>query len=177
MTTQITIVAGLGYSDEGKGHIIQLLTDNTKNYSDIKYDVIMRTNGSWSSSHQVDVHNKLKCFHLPSVMKEETNLIVGPGMYVYPNILLEELEQDFRKKQNIYICDECFVIENEILQSYKTNVDIGTLGSGVRNTSIKKLNHHAKKLKDIVNNENFTKLKKYLITDDEYFNLMNGKNE
>lgn len=176
MNTQITIVAGLGYSDEGKGHIVQLLTDNTKNYSNTKYDIVMRTNGSWSSSHQVDIHNKLKCFHIPSVMDKETNLIVGPGMYVYPNILLEELEQDFRKKQNIYICDECFVIEDEILKSYEANVCVGTLGSGVRNTCIKKLNHQAKKIKDIVNDENFTKLKKYLITDDEYFNLMNGKN-
>lgn len=180
MNTQITIVAGLGYSDEGKGHIVQLLTNNTKNYSKAKakakYDIVMRTNGSWSSSHQVDISNKLKCFHLPSVINEEIVLIVGPGMYVYPNILLEELEQDFRKKQNIYICDECFVIEDEILQSYETNVGIGTLGSGVRNLGIKKLNHQAKKLKEIVNNENFTKLKKYLITDDEYFELVGGKN-
>ena len=176
MNTQITIVAGLGYSDEGKGHIVQLLTNNTKTYSNTKYNIVMRTNGSWSSSHQVDIDNKLKCFHLPSVIDKETVLIVGPGMYVYPNILLEELQQDFRKKQNIYICDECFVIEDEILQSYESNSSIGTLGSGVRNTGIKKLNHQAKKLKDIVDDVNFTKLKKYLITDDEYFNLMNGKN-
>lgn len=175
MSAKITIVAGLGYSDEGKGHIVQLLTNDKYNL-DTKFDIIMRCNGSWSSSHQIDIDNKYKCFHLPSITQENIVLIVGSGMFVCPKVLIEELKQDFRKKQKIYVSKECFVIEDDIISNYIGDEKIGTLGSGVRNTCIKKLNHEAKKLKDVVNKNNYPELIKYLINDDEYFNLTNGKN-
>lgn len=175
MSAKITIVAGLGYSDEGKGHVVQLLTTNdTFEYKE--YDIVMRCNGSWSSSHQIDKNLQYKCFHLPSITKENMVLIVGQGMFVCPKVLIEELKQDFRKNQKIYISRECFVIEDNIITNYIGDEKIGTLGSGVRDTSIKKLNHKAKKLKDIVDKNNYSELSSYLIDDEEYFSLTNGKN-
>ena len=64
-------------------------------------------------------------------------LIVGQGMFVCPKVLIDELKQDFRKNQKIYISRECFVIEDNIITNYIGNEKIGTLGSGVRDTSIK----------------------------------------
>lgn len=175
MSTEITIVAGLGYSDEGKGNVVQLLT-NDKTDIFKSYDVILRCNGSWSSSHQIDNEKKFLCFHLPSVMIENVTLIVGEGMYVCPKVLVQELKQEFRTKQNIYISEECFVIDDDVFENYIEDKKIGTLGSGVRNTSIRRLNHEAKKLKDIVGENNYSELSKYLINDNEYFNLTNEKN-
>jgi hypothetical protein len=163
--TKFTIVGGLGYSDEGKGRVVQMISEN--------YDVVMRCNGSWSSSHQIDENNILKCFHLPSITGENKTLIVGQGMIVNPVVLIEELKQDFRTRQHIYVSQECFVIENDVDYQNNINVKIGTLGSGVRDTSIKKLNHEAKKLKDVV--EKYPHLIDYMIDDDEYFEMTNGK--
>lgn len=196
MSAKITIVAGLGYSDEGKGHVVQLMTNDIM-YANLRMDInvynedeeskkksyltkhieylydnfeiIMRCNGSWFSSHQIDYENKFKCFHLPSVMEKDKILIIGPGMFVCPKVLIQELSQEFRTKQEIYVCEECFVIEDDVFENYIEDIKVGTLGSGVRNTCIKKL-------KDVVNENNYPELIKYLINDDEYFNLMYRKN-
>ena len=162
-STEITVISGLGYSDEGKGHITQLIAH--------EYDVILRCNGSWSSSHQVTKDTSVLCHHMPSSLNLEQILIIGEGMFIKPDVLIAELEQDIRKKQMIYISENCFVIMDES----KPLSEIGTLGSGVRHASIEKINHKGIRIKELVENGKYTELKAYLISDDEYFNLTNGK--
>lgn len=164
--TEITIIAGAGYSDEGKGHVVQLLSKESK------YDIVMRCNGSWSSSHRIK--KNITCNHLPSVLDENITLIVNNGMFINPFVLLEELKDENRKNQKIYIHEECFVIDN---LNVDKNSTIGTLGSGVRLASIKKLNHESIKLKEFIDlNSEFNELKNYLISDEQYFALTFGKN-
>lgn len=155
--TKIDIIAGLGFSDEGKGKVCKQIAKD--------YDVVMRVNGSWSSSHQIDEINY--CFHLPTTL--DADIIVGSGMYVNPTILLEELKSPLRQHQNIYISEDCPVI----MQSGEVDKTLGTLGSGVRQACIDRLNHKGKVLKNVI--DYYPELIPYIITDDQYFELTFGK--
>lgn len=159
--TSIDIIAGLGYSDEGKGRVCQILES--------EYDIILRCNGSWSSSHQITNENNIMCNHLPSVIKKDKILIVGQGMYVKPDVLIKELLQPIRQQQIIYISENCPVI----LCESTIDENLGTLGSGVRNACISRLNHIGKTLKNVI--DLFPELSQYLITDDEYYKLTVNK--
>jgi len=170
--TNFTIVAGLCYSDEGKGRVIK---DIGK-----KYDIIMRTNGSWSSSHQIDPDNISKCFHLPSYINNDKILIVNMGMYVNPEILALELSQDFRQKQIIYIHEDCpIILQNQHNLDESDHTKITSLGSGIRDAMIKRLNHEgitlnsylkeaSKKIIDLISPR--------LISDKRYREILRNKN-
>ncbi|ATZ80962.1 adenylosuccinate synthetase [Bodo saltans virus] len=164
--TEITIIAGLFFSDEGKGRVVNDIIEQNKN----QYDIVMRVNGSWSSNHQIDKGYHIKCNHLPSTLDKNITLIIGAGMCVKPNVLLEEIQQQERQNQKIYVSEDCPVIDaNETV----VNNELGTTGSGIRKTYIDRLNHVGKVLKDVV--ELYPELKKYLINDDKYFELTANK--
>ena len=81
-----TVLIGLQWGDEGKGKIIDVLTE--------KADVVVRFQGGNNAGHTVEVGEDKFVLHLvPSgIIREEALCIIGNGVVVNPLALLEEID-------------------------------------------------------------------------------------
>ena len=81
-----TCVFGLGWGDEGKGKIVDLLCP--------AFDLIVRFNGGANAGHTVCVGDETFALHLlPSgVLHGHTIGVIGPGVVVDPIMLLSEID-------------------------------------------------------------------------------------
>ncbi|NOR90717.1 MAG: adenylosuccinate synthase, partial [Anaerolineales bacterium] len=82
----LDIVIGSQWGDEGKGRIIDLLAGDA--------DIVARFNGGDNAGHSVTVADQLFKLHLiPSgIIQPHTICVMGAGMVVNPQILLEEVD-------------------------------------------------------------------------------------
>ena len=126
----LTII-GSQWGDEGKGKIADLLSEEA--------DWVVRFNGGPNAGHTVvDDEGEFKFHHLPSAsLHEDCKVLLGPGMVINPEGLVEELDQlqDRRGlKPNIYLGARAHVITPfhpviEVLEKSKDKV--GTTGRGI----------------------------------------------
>src|SRR5205814_6423778 len=81
-----TILVGAQWGDEGKGKIIDVLTEQA--------DVVVRYQGGNNAGHTVEVGNEKYVLHLiPSGILHAGKLsVIGNGVVVDPLALLEEVE-------------------------------------------------------------------------------------
>jgi len=81
-----TSVIGLQWGDEGKGKIVDLLTEH--------FDVVVRYAGGANAGHTVIVGDERFALHLlPSgILRSDVLNIVGPGVALDPEIICEEIE-------------------------------------------------------------------------------------
>ena len=94
-------VVGLQWGDEGKGKVIDILTD--------EYDIIVRYQGGSNAGHTVVVSGEKFVLHLiPSgILHPEKKCVIGNGVALDPALFLEEVEE--LKKRNVKIEDNLFV--------------------------------------------------------------------
>ncbi len=80
-----TCVVGMGWGDEGKGKIVDLLAGD--------FDVVIRFNGGANAGHTVRIGDDAFALHLlPSgVLREQAVSVIGPGVVVDPAGLVEEM--------------------------------------------------------------------------------------
>ncbi len=85
-TGQHACVFGLGWGDEGKGKIVDLLCPD--------FDVVVRFNGGANAGHTVWVGGDKFALHLlpAGVLHERMTAVIGPGVVVDPISLLAELD-------------------------------------------------------------------------------------
>jgi len=83
----VTILVGGQWGDEGKGKIIDLLSE--------KADMVIRSQGGNNAGHTVVNAGQEFRFHLiPSgILYPTTTCVVGNGVVLDPRVLLEEMEQ------------------------------------------------------------------------------------
>lgn len=88
-----TVLVGAQWGDEGKGKIIDLLSENS--------DFIVRFQGGNNAGHTIEVGDKKFVLHLiPSgILHEHTTCVIGNGVVIDPTALFEEL--DFLKKEKV----------------------------------------------------------------------------
>ncbi len=81
-----TVLIGLQWGDEGKGKIIDVLTE--------KADVVVRFQGGNNAGHTVEVGDEKFVLHLvPSgIIRENSLCVIGNGVVVNPLALVEELD-------------------------------------------------------------------------------------
>src|SRR5215467_8222441 len=81
-----TILVGAQWGDEGKGKIIDVLTDDA--------DVVVRTQGGNNAGHTVFIAGKKYVLHLvPSgILRKKKICVIGNGVVVDPVSLVEEIE-------------------------------------------------------------------------------------
>lgn len=79
------VVVGAQWGDEGKGKVVDLLTD--------KADVVVRFGGGANAGHTLVIDGKQLITHLiPSgVLHAGTKCVLGDGMVIDPDTLLEEI--------------------------------------------------------------------------------------
>jgi adenylosuccinate synthase len=80
-------VYGLGWGDEGKGKVVDLLTP--------AFDVVVRYNGGANAGHTVCVGQEAFALHLlpAGILHPGRLAVIGPGVVVDPATLLEEIDQ------------------------------------------------------------------------------------
>ncbi|RLB79953.1 MAG: adenylosuccinate synthase, partial [Deltaproteobacteria bacterium] len=79
------IIVGTQWGDEGKGKIVDLLAEFA--------DVIVRFQGGNNAGHTMVVNGEQFISHLvPSGILQNKKCIIGNGMVVDPEILIEEID-------------------------------------------------------------------------------------
>lgn len=87
----VNVLVGTQWGDEGKGKLIDVLTENT--------DVVVRFQGGNNAGHTVEIGDKKYVLHLvPSgIFRPGTLCVIGNGLVVDPISLMQEME-DLREK-------------------------------------------------------------------------------
>ncbi|HEY5700837.1 MAG TPA: adenylosuccinate synthetase, partial [Gammaproteobacteria bacterium] len=80
------VVVGTQWGDEGKGKVVDLLTDRA--------GAVVRFQGGHNAGHTLVIGNQKTVLHLiPSgAMRENVSCLIGNGVVLSPSALMEEIE-------------------------------------------------------------------------------------
>jgi len=129
------VVIGTQWGDEGKGKIVDLLTD--------KADAVVRFQGGHNAGHTLVIKGEKTVLHLiPSgILRDEVRCLIGNGVVLSPSALLEELDMlaqggvDARSRMGI--SESCPVILpyhialDQAREAARGKKAIGTTGRGI----------------------------------------------
>ncbi len=103
-----TILVGAQWGDEGKGKIIDVLTEDA--------DVVVRTGGGNNAGHTVHIKGQKFILHLvPSgILRRGKTCVIGNGVVVDPLSLVEEIEGlrklGVRVDRNLYLSETAHLV-------------------------------------------------------------------
>ncbi len=132
----ITIVVGMQWGDEGKGRVVDLLSENA--------DFVARYNGGDNAGHTVTVGSEIFKLHLiPSgIIHPHTTCVLGNGVVLNPATILEEMEMLGRAgvsitPERLWISDAAHLITpahrllDRAREAALGKTQIGTTGRGI----------------------------------------------
>lgn len=127
----VTTIIGAQWGDEGKGKITDYLADDSK--------VVARSQGGNNAGHTIVIDGKKHKLHLlPSgILRKEITSIIGNGVVVNPDVLLNELSNLGKERGDLFISDRAHIIMpyHKLLdsgeESSKGKSMIGTTGNGI----------------------------------------------
>ncbi|GMT43056.1 MAG: adenylosuccinate synthetase [bacterium] len=131
----VTVLIGMQWGDEGKGKIVDLLSENN--------DIIARFQGGANAGHTVVVNGKKFVMHLlPSgILRKDKTCIIGSGVVVDPQALFAEIETLSKAGvsigKNLVISPRahCILPVHKAIdvanESKKSQKKIGTTGKGI----------------------------------------------
>jgi adenylosuccinate synthase len=154
----ITIVIGAQWGDEGKGKIVDLLSE--------QYDVIVRCAGGANAGHTLVVDGKKLVTHLiPSgVLQKNKMLVLGAGMVIDPKVLVEEMVDCFSlglESHKIMVSNDAHVVMpyhkalDAARENYlsKSGSSIGTTKRGIGPAYESKAARMGVRIRDLTNRE------------------------
>jgi adenylosuccinate synthase len=155
----VLVVVGAQWGDEGKGKIIDLLTERA--------DVVARYQGGHNAGHTVVVGKNEFILHLiPSgILHKGKKCIIGNGVVVDPAALIEEM--DAMLKRGVKFDDTLLISKNAHLimpyhkaldvasEKLKGNKKIGTTGRGIGPAYADKINRKGIRMADLLDPEVF----------------------
>ncbi|WP_193001491.1 adenylosuccinate synthase [Vibrio litoralis] len=166
------VVLGTQWGDEGKGKIVDLLTE------DAKY--VVRYQGGHNAGHTLVIDGEKTVLHLiPSgILRENVKCIIGNGVVLSPDALLKEMkpleERGIPVRERLYISEACPLIlpyhialdqARELARGKKA---IGTTGRGIGPAYEDKVSRRGLRVGDLFDMEAFAqKLKEVM----EYHNF------
>jgi len=155
------VVIGSQWGDEGKGKIVDLLTE----YS----DYIVRFQGGNNAGHTLVVDGRKYIFHIiPSgILYENKMCMIGNGVIIDPEVLLREMDQ-LREKQLEVTPKKLMISENShLIMPYHSRLDqakeaalsdtkkIGTTGRGIGPCYMDKVGRTGIKVGDLFDEQLF----------------------
>jgi len=153
-----TIITGAQFGDEGKGKIVDLISD--------KYDLVVRFQGGDNAGHTVKVGDTTYKLHLiPSGFLLDSRVLIGPGTVLNPQSLAQEIEM--LAKGGIHIGHDKLGIDakTSIIMPYHIELDglkessraekIGTTKKGIGFAYIDKVARDEIRLADLTDEGKF----------------------
>jgi adenylosuccinate synthase len=152
------VVAGAQWGDEGKGKIVDLLTDSA--------DVVARYQGGHNAGHTVMIKDKQFILHLiPSgILHRGKTCIIGNGVVIDPGALIREIKGLKRKKvpvKNLFISENAHVIMpyhmalEGACEDAKGKKMIGTTRRGIGPAYVDKMSRSGIRMMDLLDPELF----------------------
>lgn len=167
------IVLGTQWGDEGKGKIVDLLTEAAS--------AVVRFQGGHNAGHTVIIEGKKTVLHLiPSgILHEGVECVIGNGVVLSPHALMEEISMleanGVSARKFIKISEACTLILpyhialDQAREIAKGKAAIGTTGRGIGPAYEDKVARRALRVGDLMNDALLkSKLKEVL----EYHNFM-----
>ena len=155
MNNNSIAILGAQWGDEGKGKIVDLLTE--------KCDAVVRFQGGHNAGHTLVVDGKTTILHLiPSgILHEQVKCIIGNGVVLSLEALSEEIE--ILKKNNINVEDKLLISDgcplilpihielDKAREKKKGKSKIGTTGRGIGPAYEDKISRRGIRLGDLSN--------------------------
>ena len=167
------VVLGTQWGDEGKGKVVDLLTDRAQ--------YVVRYQGGHNAGHTLVIDGEKTVLHLiPSgILRDNVTCVIGNGVVLSPDALFEEMamleERGVPVKERLRISEACPLIlpyhialdqARELARGSKA---IGTTGRGIGPAYEDKVSRRGLRVGDLFNAEDFAaKLKEILA----YHNFM-----
>lgn len=153
------VVIGTQWGDEGKGKIVDWLTDHAQG--------VVRFQGGHNAGHTLVVAGKKTVLHLiPSgILRENVTCYIGNGVVVSPAALLKEMDMlathGVDVASRLKISEACPLILDyhiaidQARERAKGNAKIGTTGRGIGPAYEDKVARRAIRLQDVLHRERF----------------------
>jgi adenylosuccinate synthase len=153
------VVIGTQWGDEGKGKVVDLLTDRVA--------AVVRFQGGHNAGHTVVIDGRKTILHLiPSgILHEGVECLIGVGVVLSPQALVQEMEMlrsgGVPAEERIHISDGCPLIlpyhsaMDRAREQAKGKAAIGTTGRGIGPAYEDKVARRALKVGDLPHRERF----------------------
>ncbi len=167
------VVVGTQWGDEGKGKIVDLLTQNAQ--------VVVRYQGGHNAGHTLKINGEKTVLRLiPSgMLRPHVQCYIGNGVVLSPEALLTEIKELEQKGINVrsrlHISQACplilpyHVALDKAREAHKGKAAIGTTGRGIGPAYEDKIARRALKVSDLMHRDRFVSKIKELI---EYHNFV-----
>lgn len=173
---KVNVVLGSFYGDEGKGKIIDYLSQNA--------DISVRCTGGNNAGHSIEVNGKKFAFHLiPSgILNEKTLAVIGNGVVIDPKVLIEEIntvKENGYSTKNLKISDKAHVIfpyhieMDKLLESLRKEGKIGTTARGIGPAYCDKYERCGIRMGDLVSKRFERQLRKNIENKNRIFEMYN----
>lgn len=167
------VVLGTQWGDEGKGKIVDLLTDQAA--------AVVRYQGGHNAGHTLVIDGEKTVLHLiPSgILRDNVQCLIGNGVVVAPDALLREItkleEKGVPVRERLRISPSCTLILpyhvalDQAREASRSEGKIGTTGRGIGPAYEDKVARRGLRIADLFNPERFAvKLRELL----EYHNFV-----
>jgi len=166
------VVLGTQWGDEGKGKVVDLLTDKAK--------YVVRYQGGHNAGHTLVIDGQKTVLHLiPSgVLRDNVKCLIGNGVVLCPKALMAEIgmleERGVPVRERLLISDACPLIlpyHNALdaaREIARGNKPIGTTGRGIGPAYEDKVARRGLRVGDLLNTETFAEKLKEIM---EYHNF------
>jgi len=167
------VVIGTQWGDEGKGKLVDLLTDQA--------EAVVRFQGGHNAGHTLVINGETTVLHLiPSgILRENVDCMIGNGVVLSLDALLEEIDtlekSGLSVRNRLKISEACALILpihvaiDQAREIARGNKAIGTTGRGIGPAYEDKVARRGLRAGDLLNTEEFSKRLKELV---EYHNFM-----
>ncbi|MFW2421498.1 MAG: adenylosuccinate synthase [Porticoccaceae bacterium] len=172
MTGKNVVILGSQWGDEGKGKVVDLLTDRAA--------AVVRFQGGHNAGHTLVIDGKKTALHLiPSgILREHVTCLIGNGVVLAPDALLKEIlmleERGIQVRDRLILSGACplilpyHVALDQARELKRGNAKIGTTGRGIGPAYEDKVARRGLRLSDLTDLEQFAvKLEEVL----EYHNF------
>lgn len=155
------VILGTQWGDEGKGKIVDLLTDQVA--------AVVRFQGGHNAGHTVIIEGDKTILHLiPSgILRDGVQCLIGNGVVLSPTALFDEIDMLEQKglsiRERLKISEACTLILpyhvalDQAREKAKGNDAIGTTGRGIGPAYEDKVARRALRAGDLLNKDKFAK--------------------
>ena len=153
------VIIGTQWGDEGKGKIVDLLTERTA--------AVVRFQGGHNAGHTVVIEGRKTVLHLiPSgVLRENVQCLIGNGVVLSPTALIEEMDllekNEIPARERVRISEACplilpyHVALDQAREKASGKAAIGTTGRGIGPAYEDKVARRALRVGDLLHRERF----------------------